>query len=79
VIPIAEGGTCEHDCHNPHVAKIDLDAAWHVYQVRWTDARQRGMGKSPLDPQRLNSIAFLIRPEDTPYDVWLDEVRFIGR
>ena len=79
VIPIAEGGTCDHDCHNPHVAKIDLDAAWHVYQVRWADVRQRGMGMPPLDPQRLNSIAFLIRPEDTPYDVWLDEVRFLVR
>jgi len=79
VIPIAEGGTCDRDCHNPHVAKIDLDAAWRVYQVRWADVRQRGMGKPPLDPQRLNSIAFLIRPEDTPYDVWLDDVRFIAR
>lgn len=79
VIPVAEGGTCERDCHNPHVAKVDLDAAWHVYQVRWADVRQRGMGKPPLDPQRLNSIAFLIRPEDTPYDVWLDDVRFLQR
>jgi hypothetical protein len=77
VIPIAEGGTCDHDCHNPHVAKVDLDAAWHTYQVRWADVRQRGVGKPPLDPRRLNSLAFLIRPEDTPYDVWLDDVRFM--
>jgi hypothetical protein len=77
VIPIAEGGTCDHDCHNPHVEKIDLDAAWHTYQVRWTDVRQRGVDKPPFDPQRMNSLAFLIRPEDTPYDVWLDEVRFL--
>ncbi len=77
VIPIAEGGTCDHDCHNPHVAKVDLDGAWHTYQVRWSDVRQRGVGKPPLDPQRLNSLAFLIRPEDTPYDVWLDDVRFM--
>jgi hypothetical protein len=79
VIPIAEGGTCDHDCHNPHVAKIDLESAWHVYQVRWADVRQRGAARPPLDPTRLHSIAFLIRPEDTPYDLWLDEVRFIPR
>ena len=79
VIPIAEGGTCERDCHNPHVAKIDLDAAWHVYQIRWAEVRQRGIGKPALDPQRLNSLAFLIRPEDTPYDIWLDDVRFMPR
>jgi len=79
VIPIAEGGTCERDCHNPHVAKIDLDAAWRVYQIRWAEVRQRGIGKPALDPQRINSLAFLIRPEDTPYDVWLDDVRFMPR
>lgn len=79
VIPIAEGGTCDHDCHNPHVAKIDLENAWRVYQVRWADFRQRGAARPPLDTTRLHSIAFLIRPEDTPYDVWLDEVRFIPR
>jgi len=79
IIPIAEGGTCDHDCHNPHVAKIDLENAWRVYQVRWADVRQRGAARPPLDPTRLHSIAFLIRPEDTPYDVWLDEVRFIPR
>lgn len=77
VIPIAEGGNCERDCHNPHVSKVDLDSAWHTYQVRWSDLRQRGVGKSPLDPRRLHSLAFLIRPEDTPYDVWLDDVRFL--
>jgi hypothetical protein len=31
----------------------------------------------PLDASRLHSVAFLIHPEDTPYDVWLDEVRFL--
>lgn len=79
VIPIAEGGTCEVDCHNPHVMKIDLDAGFRNYEVRWEQTRQRGKAKPALDPSRLNSIAFLVRPEDTPYDVWLDDVRFIPR
>jgi hypothetical protein len=79
VIPIAEGGSCESDCHNPHVAKIELESAWRTYQVRWSELRQRGIGKPPLDARRLHSLAFLIRPEDTPYDVWLDDVRFLQR
>jgi hypothetical protein len=79
VIPIAEGGSCEADCHNPHVAKIELDAAWRTYQVRWSELRQRGAISKALDTQRLHSLAFLIRPEDTPYDVWLDDVRFLQR
>lgn len=79
VIPIAEGGTCELDCHNPHVIKVDLDETFRSYDVRWEQMRMRGLGKPPLDPSRLNSLAFLVRPEDTPYDVWLDDVRFIRR
>jgi hypothetical protein len=47
--------------------------------VRWEQTRQRGKGKPALDPSSLNSIAFLVRPEDTPYDVWLDDVRFVPR
>ncbi|HYP76061.1 MAG TPA: hypothetical protein VER12_08905 [Polyangiaceae bacterium] len=77
VIPIAEGGNCQADCHNPHVTKIELDSTWRTYQVRWTEVRQRGIGKPALDPRQLHSLAFLIRPEDTPYDVWLDDVRFL--
>jgi len=77
VIPIAEGGSCEVDCYNPHVAKIELESAWRTYQVRWTELRQRGIGKPALDAHRLHSLAFLIRPEDTPYDVWLDDLRFL--
>ncbi|MFZ5892574.1 MAG: hypothetical protein ACOY0T_16065 [Myxococcota bacterium] len=79
VIPLAEGGSCERDCHNPHVQKIELENRFRNYEVRFVDVRQRGLGKPPLDPKRLNSLAFLIRPEDTPYDLWIDDVRFIPR
>lgn len=79
VIPLAEGGSCEVDCHNAHVKKVDLTEGWQRYEVRWAETWQRGVGKPALDPSRLNSLAFLIRPEDTPYDVWLDEVRFLER
>ncbi|HEY3256308.1 MAG TPA: hypothetical protein VGJ91_20255, partial [Polyangiaceae bacterium] len=79
VIPVAEGGSCQVDCHNPHVAKIELESAWRTYQVRWTELRQRGIGKPALDVRHLHSLAFLIRAEDTPYDVWLDDLRFLQR
>ncbi|HKO46561.1 MAG TPA: hypothetical protein VJV79_02490 [Polyangiaceae bacterium] len=79
VIPIAEGGSCEVDCYNSHAAKIDLEPTWRTYQVRWSELRQRGNGKPVLDARRLHGLAFLIRPEDTPYDVWLDDLRFLPR
>lgn len=77
VIPKKHGGRCEKDCHNPHVLKIDLGPEWRTYEVRWADVSQRGAGMPPLDPAKINSLAFLIRPEDTPYDVWIDSVRFL--
>lgn len=77
VIPVDEGGTCTEDCHNPHVIKIDLDRGFRSYAVRWSDLRQRGFDKPPLDATRLHGLAFLIRPEDTPYDIWIDDVRFL--
>lgn len=77
VVPTSEGGSCQGDCYNQHVKKVDLDAEWRRYEVNWTDVRQRGAGKPPLDPSRVNSLAFLIRAEDTPYEVWLDDVRFL--
>jgi hypothetical protein len=79
VIPLAEGGSCERDCYNQHVKKIELEADWKTFEVSWEEVRQHGSERHALDPSRLNSIAFLIRAEDTPYDVWLDDVRFLTR
>jgi hypothetical protein len=79
VIPVANGGACVQDCHNAHVQKIELGSQWKAYEVLWTDVAQRGYSKPALDPSRLNSLAFQIHPEDTPYDIWLDQVRFLPR
>ncbi|RYZ02033.1 MAG: hypothetical protein EOO73_33465 [Myxococcales bacterium] len=76
VIPSFEGGTCERDCYDSHFTKLELSREWRTYAVSWAQLRQRGLGKPPLDTRRLHSISVLIRPEDTPYDVWLDDVRF---
>jgi hypothetical protein len=78
-IPPLEGGTCEGDCYNAHVVKIDLARDWRGYQVRWAELHPRGIGKPALDASRLHSVAFLIRAEDTPYDLWLDDVRFLPK
>jgi hypothetical protein len=79
VIPIANGGTCREDCHNGHVKKINIDAQWHTYEVLWSEVAQRGYNRPRLDPSRLNSLAFLVHPEDTPYELWIDEVKFLSR
>src|SRR5690606_22423446 len=78
-IPRAAGGTCDSACHNPRVARIGPGGGFRTYESRWEGVRQRGFGTLPRDPTRLNGIAFLVRPEDTPYDVWIDDVRFLPR
>jgi hypothetical protein len=78
-IPPFEGGSCERDCYNAHVAKIDLTRDWRRYPVHWAELHQRGIGKPALEPSRLHSVAFLIRAEDTPYDIWIDDVRFLPK
>lgn len=79
VIPPFEGGTCTDDCYNGHVAKLELGRNFQSFEIPWAELHQRGIGKPSLDPSRLHSIAFLIRAEDTPYDVWLDDVKFVPR
>lgn len=78
-IPIAEGGTCTSDCYNPHVKKIELERQWKTYRIEWSEFEQRGYGRPGFDPRRLHSLAFLFRPEDTPYDAWFDDVSFVSR
>jgi hypothetical protein len=77
VIPSVEGGSCERDCYNAHAAKIELTSEWRSYELRWSELIQRGINRPALDASRLHSIAFLIHSEDTPYDLWLDDVRFL--
>ncbi|MGC4069070.1 MAG: hypothetical protein QM784_31385 [Polyangiaceae bacterium] len=79
VIPPEFQGTCDHDCYNAHVRKIDLSERFQEYEVRWSEVEQRGYGKPRLDATRLHDIAFQVRSEDTPYDVWIDTVRFLQR
>jgi hypothetical protein len=78
LIPSEGGGTCQgSDCYNVHVKKFDLSARYVTYEARWFELQQRGYGRPPVDPGQLHSIAIFVRPEDTPYDLWVDDVRFI--
>ncbi len=78
LIPPEGGGTCQgSDCYNVHVKKFDLPAQYVIVQARWFEFQQRGYGRPPIDPGQLHSIAIFVKPEDTPYDLWLDDVRFI--
>jgi len=79
VVPVEYGGTCTKDCYNVHQKKVDLSARWETYTVAFSDMRQRGYGTPQLDASRINGVGFLVQPADTPYDFWIDDVKFVPR
>ncbi len=79
VVPEDLHGACKTDCFNSHVKLVVLSDKWQRFDVTWSELQQRGYGRPELDPTRLHSLQFLVRPEDSPFDVWIDDVEFLGR
>jgi hypothetical protein len=79
VVPEKWGGTCLENCYDTHRKKIDLTAAWHGYVVAWSELRQRGYHSTALDPARIHDVALMVEPADTPFDLWIDDVRFVAQ
>lgn len=75
------GGFCEKDnCYNSHRKTIELDRTWKRYDVRWEELEQkRPEGIVPFDVRRMRFLEFAVWKEDTPFDIWLDDVSFIKR
>jgi hypothetical protein len=78
-VPAEYGGTCAKDCYNAHQKKIELSSQWRTYSVKWSEMYQRGYNQPAFDPARLNSLSFAILPGDTPFDIWLDDVKFVEK
>ena len=76
-VPVEYGGTCMKDCYDSHQKKVNLSSAWGTYSIEWGEMHQRGYDTPPLDSTRINSLSFLIQPGDTPFDLWIDDVKFI--
>jgi hypothetical protein len=74
------GGGCSGECLGAHIVNIDLDKGWTLHRVRWEDLMQVGPGaKLDFDPHSLYSVSFTAKPEQTPFDYWLDDLSFIQR
>lgn len=75
------GGLCSKDCYNTHRAVITLGKTFEHHVVRWADLRQLFDGGPPVafDPKRVRFIEFGIAPEDTPFDIWIDDVAFLPK
>jgi hypothetical protein len=74
------GGGCAGECLGAHIVNVELQKGWTLYRVRWEDLIQAGPGpKLDFDPHSLFSVSFTARPDQTPFDYWLDDLSFIQR
>jgi hypothetical protein len=74
------GGFCAKDCYNVHRKRIELGADWQLYSARWDELEQLwSHGKVDFDTKRVRLLEFAFLDEDTPFEVWIDDVAFIAR
>jgi hypothetical protein len=75
------GGLCKTDCYNAHRKVVELSKSWKEYSVRWEELHQLYEAGPPLafDPSRVRFLEFSVAPEDTPFDLWVDDVRFVKK
>jgi hypothetical protein len=75
------GGFCDGDeCYNSHRKRIDLSQDWQRYAVRWDELRQLNPSERfELDTKRIRFLEFAVLPEDTPFDLWLDDVSLLPK
>ena len=75
-VPVERGGTCQSGCYESHLQAVDATSHWTRHEIVWAELRQRGSAV-PVNPRRLSGLEFLVRPEGTPYDLWIDDVTFL--
>lgn len=75
------GGLCTRDCYNTHRAVITIGKTFERHVVRWEELHQLfdAGPPTPFDPKRVRFIEFGIAPEDTPFDLWIDDVAFVPK
>ncbi len=78
VVPRAEGGFCDADCYGNHYQRIELDPKGREYTVRFDQLTQHDFGaRVAFDASRLRAFLITVDAVDTPFDFWLDDVRFV--
>ncbi len=75
-VPVERGGNCTADCYDSHLHPVDATSEWTHHELEWSNLHQHGRSE-PANPRRLSGLEFLVRSEDTPYDLWIDNVSFM--
>lgn len=76
-----QGGMCK-ECYNDFGATMDLTDQWVRYDLPFTQASQeQGWGRprpSAIVPTKLYGMQWQVNTPGASFDVWLDDVAFIG-
>ncbi|HVJ20901.1 MAG TPA: hypothetical protein VM686_36070 [Polyangiaceae bacterium] len=74
------GGFCAENCYNGHRKRVDLAGGWQHVTAPWADFVQlEPSGLVDFDPRRIRWLEFMVFAEDTPFDIWLDDLSFLPR
>lgn len=76
-----QGGACE-ECYNDFGADFELNEEWTRYVVKFENLKQEsGWGRprpEQVDAKRLMGLQWQISAGSSEFDVWIDDVTFLG-
>ncbi len=75
VTPVAEGGTCESDCDDPHFWTVPLDGEWQDFLLPFTHLFQNGTHAVVFDKAQLTNVNFQA-PPGGDFEFAVDDVAF---
>jgi hypothetical protein len=77
-ISIENGGLCAgKECYRAPHRVFDLGPQWQKFALNFAELERLNQSKKlRFDPKRVASINISIHREDTPFDIWIDDVRF---
>jgi hypothetical protein len=79
-IAVANGGLCQDaaGCPSGPRRAFDLGPAWQKFVISFRDLEKSAEPtRMPFDPRRVVSVNLSVHREDTPFDIWIDDVSFI--
>jgi len=75
------GGACDPEkgqiCYDVHSAFVTLAPEWTLYELPWSDFRQRGFGTpAEFRPDQIVIVQFSFDNDVLPVEIWLDDLSF---
>lgn len=79
-LPRGDGGVLLND--DTYGRVLEIGPEWQLHYVQWADStfQQQGWGDAfDFQPEHMTSISFKLAPQETGFNLWLDDIEFIER